>query len=132
MELPAALFSDVTGQNAFTPNPVDDRHPTVNWVFLGQRTALVCDGGDAAATSMIRRVSVQGVGLLHVRAIPAGERFTLLLPRQGGLESILVRCASVRCEEGQTDGLFRVGAVFEAVLTDEYASTVPMRAVRAA
>jgi hypothetical protein len=128
VELPAALFSDVTGQNAFTPNPHDYRSPTINWVFLGQRTALM-RGADAVAPSMIRRVSVHGIGLLHAQAIPVGEQFTMLLPRQGG-QPVPVLCSAVRCEEGGWDGLFRIGAVFEAVLADEYAT--PLRAAAAA
>jgi hypothetical protein len=136
VELPPALFSDVTGQNALSTDPHDDRGRIANWVFLGQRTALM-RGEDAVAPSMIRRLSIQGIGLLHVQPIPVGEEFTLLLPRQAGRQAVPVLCKAVRCEEGATDGLYRVGAVFMGVLCDEYAAAalperIGVRPIRAA
>src|SRR4051794_26126367 len=137
VELPTALFADVTGQNALSADPHDDRGRIANWVFLGQRTALM-RGADAVAPSIIRRLSIQGIGLLHLAAIPVGEQFTLLLPRQDGRQPIPVLCTAVRCEENAGDGLYRVGAVFDAVVGDEYASapatagTVTGRPIRSA
>lgn len=125
MELPPALFLDMTGLPASNANPHPDETPLTNWVFLGQKTVLVRDlaGGEVdAAAAMIRRVSVQGVGLLLDRELPAGEAFTLLLPRRGD-QPVAVRCAAVRCEVG-SDGLYRVGAVYTAVLGREYARTI--------
>lgn len=127
MELPPALFLDMTGLPAASASPHPDEKPLTNWVFLGQKTVVVRDlpeGGVDAASPMIRRVSVQGVGLLLDREIPAGEAFTLLLPRRGD-QPVAVRCAAVRCEAG-VDGMFRVGAVYTEVLGRDYA--VPGRA----
>jgi hypothetical protein len=123
VELPPALFSDVTGQNALSADPHDERARVANWVFLGQRTALM-RGEDTVTPSMIRRMSVQGIGLLHPQAIAVGEQFTVLLPRTQGRQPVAVLCTAVRCEEG--DGLHRVGAVFEAVIGEEYANAAPV------
>lgn len=125
MELPPALFLDVTGQIALSTDPHDERARVANWVFLGQRTALM-RGEDAVAPSMIRRMSIQGIGLLHPQAIPVGEEFTVLLPRTDGRQPVAVRCASVRCEPGASDDLHRIGAVFLEVLGDEYADAAPV------
>jgi hypothetical protein len=122
MELPSALFSDVTGSPAFVPNASPDELPVANWVFLGQKTSLLGDdetANDHAANCRIRRMSVRGVGLLYDRALEPGAEFTLLLPRQGRTP-IAVRCAAVRCDEGCADALFRIGAVFTKVMGNEY------------
>lgn len=123
MELPAALFQDITGVPASSVNPKIDERPVANWVFLGQKTILLRNpaAGDAACSARIRRISVQGIGLLHDHPIPVGEEFTMLLPRPDR-QPVTVRCAAVRCEEGG-DGIFRVGAVYTAVLSDEYSNT---------
>ena len=120
MELPSALFQDVTGVSASSANPTPEEKPVANWVFLGQKTILLRhpSTGDAECSARIRRISVQGIGLLHQHAISVGEEFTLLLPRQSK-GPVTVRCAAVRCEEGG-DGLYRIGAVFSAVLSEEY------------
>jgi hypothetical protein len=123
VELPPALFSDVTGQNALSADPHDDRARVANWVFLGQRTALM-RGEDAVSPSMIRRMSIQGIGLLHPQPIPVGERFTVLLPRTEGRQPVAVLCTAVRCDEG--DGLHKIGAVFDALIGDEYANAEPV------
>lgn len=122
MELPSALFSDVTGSPAFVPNASPDELPVTNWVFLGQKATLLgenqnCDG--PTANCRIRRISVRGVGLLYDRELAPGAEFTLLLPRQGR-PPVAVRCSAVRCEEGCADALFRIGAVFQSVIGNEY------------
>lgn len=121
MDLPAALFQDVTGHSASSANPTPHEKPVANWVFLGQKTILLRNptAGDAACDARIRRISVQGIGLLHHCEISIGEEFTLLLPRQNA-SAVTVRCSAVRCEMGG-DGVYRIGAVFTAVLSDEYA-----------
>jgi hypothetical protein len=126
MELPPALFSDVTGAPALVANAAPDELPVANWVFLGQKASLAGDDGLAEATGncRIRRISVRGIGLLYDRELAPGAEFTVLLPRQGR-QPVAVRCSAVRCEEGCADALFRVGAVFTSVLSDEYqAATV--------
>jgi hypothetical protein len=122
MELPPALFSDVTGSPAFVANASPDELPVANWVFLGQKASLASEG-DAGETRTevcrIRRISVRGIGLLCERELAPGAEFTLLLPRQDR-EAVAVRCSAVRCEEGCADALYRVGAVFMSVMSNEY------------
>jgi hypothetical protein len=137
VDLPANLFQDVTGHAASSANPTPEEKPVANWVFLGQKTILLRNpnSGDAACGARIRRISVQGIGLLHDREIPVGEEFTLLLPRQDA-QPVTVRCAAVRCEAG-CDGLYRIGAIFTAVLSEEYAGgthshSLAARPIRAA
>jgi hypothetical protein len=130
------LFQDVTGISASSDNPRPQEKPVANWVFLGQKTILLRhpNTGDAGCTARIRRISVQGIGLLHQQAMEVGEEFTLLLPRQDR-SPVTVRCSAVRCEAGG-DGLYRIGAVFNAVLSDEYAGSMSQslaaRPIRAA
>jgi hypothetical protein len=122
VELPPVLFEDVTGVPAASANPTAGERPVANWVFLGQKTTLLREpDADLSTATRIRRISVQGIGLLHEQAISIGEEFTLLLPRPQR-SPVSVRCSSVRCEEGG-DGLYRIGAVFIAVLSDEYDSS---------
>lgn len=119
MELPPALFEDVTGQPAYTPNPWPDERPIPSWVFLGQRATLVRKGepvppADPAPAARIGRVSILGVGLVHDHPIPVGEVFTLVLSRRGGRPPLPVLCTCTRCEP--TDlGPYRVGAAFTAL-----------------
>lgn len=124
MELPPALFEDVTGQPAFMPNPWPDERPVPSWVFLGQRATVLRDSeptapADPAPSARIGRVSILGVGLVHDHPIPVGEVFTLVLPRRSGRPPLPVLCTCTRCEE--TDlGQSRIGAVFTALPNTEH------------
>jgi hypothetical protein len=120
VELPPALFEDVTGQPAYTPNPWPDERPIPSWVFLGQRATVLRNneptrlGIATAPAARIGRVSILGVGLVHDHPIPVGEVFTLVLPRRSGRPPLPVLCTCTRCEE--TDlGQSRIGAVFTAL-----------------
>jgi hypothetical protein len=124
MKLPDALFQDVTGLSAPAGgDPVDDDRRAAQRVFLGQRTTVLRDRtgvSDDAADAMIGRVSVTGLGVVCERAIAVGEVFTVLLPRRQG-ESVPVRCAAVTCHPCAGGSAYLVGAVYRAVLSDEYA-----------
>jgi len=130
MKLPDALFQDVTGLSVPAGgDPVDDDdRRAAQRVFLGQRTTLLRDAAgvsDDAADAMIGRVSVTGLGVVCERAVAVGEVFTILLPRRRG-ESVPVRCAAVTCHPCAGGSAYLVGAVYRAVLSDEYApSTGP-------
>lgn len=123
MELPPALFEDVTGQPAFAPNPWPDESPVPAWIFLGQRATLLREDDHPKRThlppaTVIGRLSILGVGLTHDHPIPVGEIFTLVLPRRSGRPPLPVRCTCTRCQ--QTDlGPCRIGAVFTALPTAE-------------
>ena len=124
MKLPDALFQDVTGLSVGSGGvePGDDDRRAAQRVFLGQRTTVLRDRlgvSDDASDGIIGRVSVTGIGVVCERAMEAGETFTILLPRQRG-EAIPVRCAAVSCHRCGAGNTFLVGAVFEAVMSDEY------------
>ena len=53
------------------------------------------------------------------RAVAVGEVFTVMLPRLRG-EAVAVRCAAVSCHRCGGGSAYLVGAVYEAVLSDEY------------
>jgi hypothetical protein len=74
---------------------------------------------DDASDGIIGRVSVTGIGVVCERAMEAGEVFTVLLPRQRG-EAVPVRCAAVSCHRCGGGNTFLVGAVFEAVMSEQY------------
>jgi len=123
VELPTALFEDVTGQPAFAPNPWPDESPVPAWIFLGQRATVLREGDrpkrpSAAPSTMIGRVSILGVGLTHDHPIPVGEVFTLVLPRRHGRAPLPVLCTCTRCEETNL-GPCRIGAVFTALPNTE-------------
>jgi hypothetical protein len=121
VDLPAALFRDVTGLSEGPGEAFDDRRREARRVFLGQRTTVLRDlagVSDDASTSMIGRFSTRGMGLVHGSPIPPGEAFTVLLPRVRG-EPVAVRCVAVHCHTSGPDA-FLIGTAFEAVLSDEY------------
>jgi len=123
MKLPDALFQDVTGLSAAGVEPGDEDRRSAQRVFLGQRTTVLRDRlgvSDDASDGIIGRVSVTGIGVVCERAMEAGEVFTILLPRQRG-EAVPVRCAAVSCHRCGAGNTFLVGAVFEALLSEEYA-----------
>ena len=133
MDLPDQLFQDVTGlPDGGEDFPEDDRRGAPR-VFLGQRTTVIRDRmglSDDASEGMIGRVSVTGIGVVCERAMAVGEVFTILLPRQRG-EAVPVRCAAVSCHRcGGGGGAFLVGAVYEAVLSEEYSAESGRAAVR--
>jgi hypothetical protein len=123
MKLPDALFQDVTGlSGSATDDPVEQDRRAAQRVFLGQRTTVLRDRlgvSDDASEAMIGRVSVTGLGVVCERAIAVGEVFTVLLPRLRG-ESVPVRCAAVTCHPCGGGSAYLVGAVYRAVLSDEY------------
>jgi len=123
MKLPDALFQDVTGLSAAGVEPGDEDRRSAQRVFLGQRTTVLRDRlgvSDDASDGIIGRVSVTGIGVVCERAMEAGEVFTILLPRQRG-EAVPVRCAAVSCHRCGAGNTFLVGAVFQAVMSEEYA-----------
>jgi len=127
VDLPAALFRDVTGLSEPVAESFDDRRREARRVFLGQRTTVLRDLAglsDDASASIIGRFSTRGMGLIHGSPIPPGERFTVLLPRAGGGEPVAVRCVAVHCHTSGPDA-FLVGTAFDAVLSEEYATDAP-------
>jgi hypothetical protein len=134
MKLPDALFQDVTGLSAPAAgdDPVEQDRRAAQRVFLGQRTTVLRDRAgvsDDAAEAMIGRVSVTGLGVVCERAVEIGEVFTVLLPRRRG-QSVPVRCAAVTCHPCAGGSAYLVGAVYRAVLSDEYATGVKADSVR--
>jgi hypothetical protein len=122
MKLPDALFQDVTGLSAARVEPGDEDRRTAQRVFLGQRTTVLRDRlgvSDDASEGIVGRVSVTGIGVVCDRAMETGEVFTILLPRQRG-EAVPVRCAAVSCHPCGGGSTFLVGAVFRAVLSEQY------------
>jgi hypothetical protein len=133
MKLPDALFQDVTGLPASaTDDPLEQDRRAAQRVFLGQRTTVLRDRmgvSDDVNEAMIGRVSVTGLGVVCERAIAVGEVFTVMLPRRRG-ESVPVRCAAVSCHPCAGGSAFLVGAVYRAVLSDEYQAGVREDSVR--
>jgi hypothetical protein len=122
MKLPDALFQDVTGLSVAAAAAVDEDRRAAQRVFLGQRTTVLRDRlgvSDDVSEGIIGRLSVTGIGVVCDRAVEAGEVFTVMLPRQRG-EAVPVRCAAVSCHRCGAGNTFLVGAVFEAVLSEEY------------
>src|SRR3954463_6137503 len=123
MKLPNALFQDVTGLSVVAVESGDEDRRAAPRAFLGQRTTVLRDRmgvSDHASPGIIGRVSVTGIGVVCDRAMEAGEVFTVLLPRQRG-EAVPVRCAAVSCHRCGAGNTFLVGAVFQAVMSEEYA-----------
>ena len=123
VKLPDALFQDVTGLSASAGgDAAEDERRGAPRVFLGQRTTVLRDRlgvSDDASDAMIGRVSVTGLGVVCERAVEVGEVFTVMLPRLRG-EAVAVRCAAVSCHRCGGGSAYLVGAVYEAVLSDEY------------
>ena len=137
MELPAALFEDVTGcappaaeatapgaSEAGAPVPPSERRGAERF-YLSRRALVAPVNGKKVETprmAMLRDVSRTGVGLLHDRKVKPGQELIVYLPRKHESRPVPVRCAVAYCERsGPKDGPYLVGASFLAVLDPDYA-----------
>ena len=141
MELPAALFEDVTGsapaaasEALLTPaaggaggagGKAERDRRAAERIYLSRRALVAPVQGKVVETprmGMLRDLSRTGLGLLHDRKMRVGQEFIIYLPRRHEGKPVPVRCAVAHCEKsGPRDGPFLIGASFVAVLDPEYA-----------
>ena len=90
----------------------------------GQVDVLLKPGTKTPPQRMrVRDLSTTGIGLLHVRDVPAGSEFIVRFPARGGASSapVHVSCVVVHCRKLGSDAFAIGGRIIRVMATDEVA-----------
>ena len=127
MELSAPVFDQLLHSLAMSPRaPLGEqrRHDRTPVAAAASILPLSDEFGDVTRVR-VSDVSADGIAVLHSKPMTVGGMFLLTIPECGMAPRVQVRCV-VRSCAAAADGLYRIGAEFDAV--DSAACLLPLAA----